>query len=605
MTETTEKTPGFYLSYFMAVYETTRLHHEFISPDLIFAGITKCEDALSTDVLIQMGFPEQLFSMIREEVSRVLNTLQRFSIDPRITRRKLRKLIGDGGYERKRDNDGVHRSDESRSLFLRAEQVAQEAGAEFVGIQHLLAALLELKSIKLNQLLAELHVNISELHKALIQLPIVLIIDNGKPDGLIEEIGIDLTRKAQNGELDPIHGRKKEMIQVIKVLSRKRKNAPLLIGEAGVGKTAIVLGIAQRITSKNINPDFHDKRIIQINASDLIAGTSLRGDLEERMKFFIKEAREDDNIILFIDEIHMIVGAGSAGGPMDVASILKPAIANGEIKIIGATTERDYRKFIEKDPALNRRFRPIQVNEPSQQETLEILRASKKLLEEHHGVLIKDEALQGAIYYSVLYMKERKLPDKALDILEEACTKVKYGDNISYHRELQEDGLSLSVVTLQIVKDLISENFSIVPEYGLYEEIRKRVIGQEQAVRAVVNAIYRHKAGLDAVDRPIGVFMFLGPTGVGKTELAKAISHVLFGSGKKLIRFDMSEYMEKQNVSRLIGAPPGYIGYDEGGTLTEVLRKQPFSVILFDEIDKAHPDVFKSVPSSIWRRKAH
>ena len=459
----------------------------------------------------------------------------------------------------------------------------------------------------------------------------------------------NLTRRAAEGKLDAIIGRDKEIARVIQILSRRTKNNPCLIGEPGVGKTAIAEGIALRIHSGNVPMHLKDKQVYLLDLTSLVAGTQFRGQFESRVKGLLAEVKQEGNIILFIDEVHNLVGAGNSEGAMNAANILKPALSRGEVQVIGATTFEEYRKYIEKDAALERRFQPVSVEEPTEQEALEILKGLRPYYEKHHGVTIEDEALEAAVKMSVRYINDRFLPDKAIDIIDEASSKVRLSGYRSVAeidqfeaeiREiLQQKELAIKNADLSMAKELqqrqneieeqiqvcktkeerrnkrknltVTENSvaDIVSEWtkipvkkltggetkrlaALEKELHKRVIGQEEAVKAVAQAVKRGRVGLKDPQRPIGSFLFLGPTGVGKTELSKALAEAVFGSEQAMIRVDMSEYMEKHSVSKLIGSPPGYVGYDEGGQLSEKVRRNPYSVLLFDEIEKAHPDVF-------------
>jgi ATP-dependent Clp protease ATP-binding subunit ClpC len=469
---------------------------------------------------------------------------------------------------------------------------------------------------------------------------------NGKA---LEEYGRNLNKMAKEGKIDPVIGRKKEIERVIQILIRRTKNNPALIGEPGVGKTAIAEGLAQRIVNGDVPELLKDKEIISVDMGGLVAGSKYRGDFEERVKGIIEEVKQRQNVILFIDELHTIVGAGAAEGSLDAANILKPELARGDLQVIGATTLDEYRKYIEKDAALERRFQPVQVDEPSVDDAIEILRGIKDKYEAFHNVAIQDQAVVAAVKLSDRYINDRQLPDKAIDLVDEACSRVRLRHNTApddvqdlesrieaLANELEaaiqaqefekaakirdqkkaltqelnearqawdkEKKTAHQVVTEEDIAEVVS-NWSGVPVTKLKEEesqrllhmediLHKRVIGQDEAVTAVSKAVRRAQSGLKDPKRPIGSFMFLGPTGVGKTELAKALAEALFDDENAVIRIDMSEYMEKFSVSRLTGAPPGYVGYDEGGQLTEAVRRKPYSVILFDEIEKAHPDVF-------------
>jgi len=417
---------------------------------------------------------------------------------------------------------------------------------------------------------------------------------------LLDKFGRDITRMAKEGKLEPVIGRNSEILHLIRTLVRKTKNNPLLLGEAGVGKTAIVEGLAQRITDGKLVASLRGKRVVELSIASIVAGTKYRGEFEERLMGIINECKARPDIIIFLDEIHTLVAAGACEGGLDASNILKPALARGEIKCIGATTITEYRKYLEKDPALERRFQSILVNEPSAEETLDILRRLKERYEKHHQLKIADSALEAAVSLTVKYLPDRRLPDKALDALDEACTGIQvpflsmYGD-----KEAPAHGIDVNAET---IAEVISR-WTGIPVRQLTEEerqrfanmagfIKKRVIGQDKAVEKVCEVVKIARAGLKDPRHPVGVFLFIGPTGVGKTELAKAAAEFLFGSENEIIRLDMSEYMEKSSVSRLIGAPPGYIGHEEEGQLTGRLRRKPYSVILLDEIEKANTEVF-------------
>ncbi len=407
----------------------------------------------------------------------------------------------------------------------------------------------------------------------------------------LARFALDLTAQASDGLLDPVHAREKELERVEEILLRRRKNNPCLVGEPGVGKTAVVEGLAQRIADGQVPDALRGKRVLSLDVGCLVAGTKYRGDFEERLRTLLSEAQRAGNVILFIDEVHTIVGAGAAEGGIDAAGILKPMLARGQLQLIGATTRAEYKRYIEKDAALARRFGPVEVDEPTEAQALEILRALAPRYEAHHGVCITPSALEAAVALGVRYLPGRRLPDKALDLLDEACARaVLHGGS---GRPPVGPAEVARVAALQggVPPAASAADAAAAGTARLEETLSRRVAGQGQAVAAVAGALQRARLGLSGNARPMGAFLFLGPTGVGKTALARALAACHFGSEQALVRFDMSEFMEKHAVSRLVGAPPGYVGYGEGGQLTEAVRRRPYCVVLLDEIEKAHPDV--------------
>ena len=543
---------------------------------------------------------------------------------------------------------------------------ARKLGYNFIGTEHLLIGILREGDCIAAKILLDLNVNIPKLYNEIIK-----VINEGEDyqsddssstsngskgrskgsynqTPTLNQFGEDLTKKAEEGKLDPIIGRKEEIERVIQILSRRTKNNPCLIGEPGVGKTAAVEGLAQKIVSGDVPEVLKDKRVVTLDISGMVAGAKYRGDFEERIKKALDEVKKAGDVILFIDEIHTIVGAGAAEGAIDAANILKPMLARGEIQLVGATTLNEYRKYIEKDAALERRFSTVIVNEPSEKDTIQILKGIRDKYEAHHNVKITDEAIESAVKLSVRYVNDRFLPDKAIDLIDEAASRARLKtftepDNL---KQMQEDiekiknekeeavinqkfekaaelrdkekdlkekyekeqnkwknknTKSIVTITEENIAEVIA-SWTGIPAKKITEdeneklknleiELHKRVVGQNEAVEAVAKAIRRGRVGLKDPNRPIGSFLFLGPTGVGKTELSKALAEVLFGDENAMVRVDMSEFMEPHSVSKLIGSPPGYVGFDEGGQLTEKIRRKPYSVILFDEIEKAHPDV--------------
>lgn len=537
----------------------------------------------------------------------------------------------------------------TKRVLEMAVEEANDLGNSFVGTEHLLLAILREGSGVAIQILEHFGVTQEKLQKAFD----TYISEDGKGEGSAElgemsDFAIDLNEKAKQGKIDPVIGRQTEINRVIQILSRRNKNNPVLIGEPGVGKTAIAEGLAQRIVSHDVPEILKDCHVISLNMSSVVAGTKYRGEFEERLKKVIDEVKKHKDWILFVDELHTLVGAGSTEGSMDAANIMKPALARGELRCIGATTLKEYKKYIEKDAALERRFQPVKVGEPTSKDTLKILEGLRDRYEAFHKAKITDEAMKAAVELSGRYITDRFQPDKAIDVIDEAAAKVRmeasstpdalkvkeeklasllkekeaavasqdfekaaqYRDDAKKLQSeialMKKDWKGADHDDLKVTEEDVAEvvaKWTGVPLQNLKksdserllhleEELHKRVIGQDEAVHAVATAIRRARAGMKDPKRPIGSFLFLGSTGVGKTELARALAACMFGSEKNMIRFDMSEYMEKHEVSRLVGAPPGYVGYEEGGQLTDAVRKTPYSVILFDEVEKAHPDFF-------------
>ena len=562
---------------------------------------------------------------------------------------------------------GLPGSNPAQGLTPRAKHVVEIAmedsirgGYNYVGTEHLLAGILREGNNMAVRILRTAGVDAKHLYTALMQklsdsprgrsgdAAKAAAKDDGGKTKTLKEFTRDLTADARAGKLDPVIGRDSEIQRVIQILSRRTKNNPCLIGEPGVGKTAIAEGLARKIVLGDVPDDLLDKRLLSLDLSGMVAGTKYRGEFEERIKKVLEEVQKSGNVILFIDELHTIVGAGSAEGAVDAANIIKPALGRGEIQVIGATTLNEYRKYIEKDAALERRFQPVQVGEPSREASLEILKGLREKYEQHHKLHITDEALEAAVNLSARYINDRFLPDKAIDLMDEAASRVRmeaeelspelksleekinalvkdkeaaiaaqdyekaaqlrdieknYRDQVELEREKRKkNSAQHRPVTEEDIAAVVS-GWTGIPVTRLTEDegerllhmediLHKRVVGQDEAVKAVARAIRRGRVGLKDPKRPIGSFLFLGPTGVGKTELCKSLAEAMFGDENAMIRIDMSEYMERHTVSRLIGSPPGYVGHDEGGQLTEKVRRKPYSVVLFDEIEKAHEDVW-------------
>ena len=492
-----------------------------------------------------------------------------------------------------------------KHVFEHAYREALQMSQAYIGTEHLLLVLLREEDAVALKIFKKLGIDTDDVRQTTLEIigksPVLAggprSRRKDKERSILEEFGTDLTKKAKKGQLDPVIGRAAEIERVSQILCRRQKNNPLILGEPGVGKTAIVEGLAQLIVAKMVPDVLQNKTVIALDISSLVAGSKYRGEFEDRLKKVIDEVRHKKNVLLFIDEIHTIIGAGSAEGSLDAASILKPPLSRGEIQIIGATTSEEYRKRIEKDAALERRFQTVTVEEPSQEQAMRVLEGLKERYEEHHGVTYSDEAIENAVKLSSRYIQDRYLPDKAIDVMDEAGARLRIRN--MRHNENDE---KITEVGIKQIADVISMSTGIPVSdlteaeteklLRMEEVLHERVIGQEEAVTAVSKAIRRSRSGLKDPKRPAGSFIFLGPSGVGKTELSKSLAEFLFNSEDALISLDMSEYMEKHAVSRLVGAPPGYVGHDDGGQLTKAVRKKPYSVVLFDEIEKAHPDVF-------------
>ncbi len=563
----------------LARQESENLQHFYLGVEHIFVALTKVENGVTQGVLQQLG------------------------VDPKWVRDTIRRFVGIGDGHRHWPDIRYTPRCEAVLRLATGESKKRENG--LIGEKDLLLAiLLEGDSMPVRAL-RDMGISIPGMIGAAKDERVSVGARSMLPDSdtpLLDKFGRDITRLANEGKIDPVIGRGPEILQLVRTLTRKVKNNPLLIGDSGVGKTAIVEGLAIRIAEGRLTEALRNKRIIELSLASIVAGTKYRGDFEQRMVAILRECREHPDVIVFLDEIHTLVGAGLAEGvTMDGSNILKPALARGEIRCIGATTSAEYRKYIEKDPALERRFQPILVHEPSVDDTLEILRQLRERYEEFHQVRITDSAVEAAVILSARYVPDRHLPDKALDALDEACTAVNV-PVLSMYGEKERDFAGHGEVTADDVAKVISKWTGIPVHQFTVEErerlihmaeiLKKRVIGQDQAVEKVAEVVNMARAGLKDPKHPMGVFLFLGPTGVGKTELAKATAEFLFGSENEIIRLDMSELMEKHSVSKLIGAPPGYVGYEEEGQLTGRLRRNPYSVVLLDEIEKAHPEIF-------------
>lgn len=619
----------------LAIESAEEMRHNYVGTEHILYGLVKEGSGVAATALNECGVTEDA---LREKLESINGTMSLVELTP---------------------DDFTPRT---KRVLRAAVIISSKTGYTYVGTEHLLLAILSESDSYAVAFLEELGVSVERLAQA-VSKGMQGGADEGfggfenesAPNGsqkggsALDKFGRDLTQAAKNGEIDPVIGREKEIQRVIQILSRRTKNNPVLIGEPGVGKTAVAEGLALEIAKGNVPEILKDKRVVSLDLTGMVAGAKYRGDFEERIKAAIDEVKKSKNTILFIDELHTIVGAGAAEGSADAANILKPSLARGDFQVIGATTLNEYRKYIEKDAALERRFQPVKVGEPTPEQAVQILKGLRDSYEAHHKVKITDEAINAAVALSSRYIADRYLPDKAIDLIDEGASKVRLAsltspDNVKeledeiadYEKEkasaineqdferaarLRDEQKELQTklddakkkwqeqqkgnsgeVTAEDIAKIVSE-WTGIPVVQLTKEeserllnmenvLHERVIGQSEAVTAIAKAIRRGRVGLKDPKRPVGSFIFLGPTGVGKTELCKALAEAMFGDENAMLRLDMSEYMEKHTVSKLIGSPPGYVGFEEGGQLTEKVRRKPYSVVLFDEIEKAHPDVF-------------
>ena len=634
MTHENQFTPRAEEALRLAQEAAEEMGHGYVGTEHILLGLMREEDGIAHRVMREYGMTEDMICTV------------------------LERSVGKG-LSGAAPSQGL--TPRAKSAVELAVSEAMRMGAACIGTEHLLMGLLREGSNMAIRVLETVGIDPKKMYSSVVQkinegpraaaggsMPLSHR-EDGKKGKTLAEFTRDLTEAARQGKLDPVIGREKEIQRVIQILSRRTKNNPVLIGEPGVGKTAIAEGLAQRIASADVPEELLDKRVLSLDLSGMVAGTKYRGEFEERIKKTIDEVKKAGNVILFIDELHTIVGAGSAEGAVDAANILKPALSRGEIRVVGATTLNEYRKYIEKDAALERRFQPVTVAEPTPETAIEILKGLRDKYEAHHKLTITDEAIESAVRLSVRYINDRFLPDKAIDLMDEAASRVRMDaesaspelksleekiaalrkekaevlaaqdyEKAAQLRDIEQNYLEQADIERENWRKNLAVNRGTVGEEDiakvvagwtgipvtrltedesqrmlkLEEVLHQRVVGQDEAVTAVAKAIRRSRVGLKDPKRPIGSFLFLGPTGVGKTELCKALAEVMFGSENDMIRIDMSEYMEKHTVSRLVGSPPGYVGHEEGGQLTEKVRRKPYSVVLFDEIEKAHEDVW-------------
>ena len=634
MTHENQFTPRAEEALRLAQEAAEEMGHGYVGTEHILLGLMREEDGIAHRVMREYGMTEDMICTV------------------------LERSVGKG-LSGAAPSQGL--TPRAKSAVELAVSEAMRMGAACIGTEHLLMGLLREGSNMAIRVLETVGIDPKKMYSSVVQkinegpraaaggsMPLSHR-EDGKKGKTLAEFTRDLTEAARQGKLDPVIGREKEIQRVIQILSRRTKNNPVLIGEPGVGKTAIAEGLAQRIAAADVPEELLDKQVLSLDLSGMVAGTKYRGEFEERIKKTIDEVKKAGNVILFIDELHTIVGAGSAEGAVDAANILKPALSRGEIRVVGATTLNEYRKYIEKDAALERRFQPVTVAEPTPETAIEILKGLRDKYEAHHKLTITDEAIESAVRLSVRYINDRFLPDKAIDLMDEAASRVRMDaesaspelksleekiaalrkekaevlaaqdyEKAAQLRDIEQNYLEQAEIERENWRKNLAVNRGTVGEEDiakvvagwtgipvtrltedesqrmlkLEEVLHQRVVGQDEAVTAVAKAIRRSRVGLKDPKRPIGSFLFLGPTGVGKTELCKALAEVMFGSENDMIRIDMSEYMEKHTVSRLVGSPPGYVGHEEGGQLTEKVRRKPYSVVLFDEIEKAHEDVW-------------